>query len=284
MFQGLAGSLSTFVRAPGQPLCVHGIRCYRENRDHWQQYDHPAHHPRLAAPNALAGEPSSSSEPPVDVIELSDGEDEPGASTALRSERERDVCTTLRGVEVPPGWSVVGGSLLVWSHLSPAPSTRIAAFDFDDTLAKTALGGFDPNAWSNLFPHVPAVLPVRRQASLAAAPHSRSRRPRSRSLASMPPLWSAAPMARGSPAGEVSPASASAPCGEAALGTPAGGAAAAARRRPQDRGDHQRVDRPLQEERGDREGHPQEDRPTDGLRQGAQLPARALLACALHAL
>ena len=113
------------------------------------------------APTALAGEPSSRSGPlPVDVIELSDGEDEPGASTALRSERERDVCTTLRGVEVPPGWSVVGGSLLVWSHLSPAPSTRIAAFDFDDTLAKTALGGFDPNAWTNLFPHVPAVLPV----------------------------------------------------------------------------------------------------------------------------
>ena len=160
MFQGLAGSLSTFVRAPGQPLCVHGIRCYRENRDHWQQYDHPAHHPRLAAPSALAGQPSSSSGPPADVIELSDGEDEPPASTALRSERERDVCTTLRGVEVPPGWSVVGGSLLVWSHLSPAPSTRIAAFDFDDTLAKTALGGFDPNAWTNLFPHVPAVLPV----------------------------------------------------------------------------------------------------------------------------
>lgn len=160
MFQGLAGSLSTFVRAPGQPLCVHGIRCYRENRDHWQQYDHPAHHPRLAAPSALAGQPSSSSGPPADVIELSDDEDEPPASTALRSERERDVCTTLRGVEVPPGWSVVGGSLLVWSHLSPAPSTRIAAFDFDDTLAKTALGGFDPNAWTNLFPHVPAVLPV----------------------------------------------------------------------------------------------------------------------------
>lgn len=199
MFQGLAGSLSTFVRAPGQPLCVHGIRCYRENRDHWQQYDHPAHHPRLAAPpTALAGEPpSSSSGPPVDVIELSDDEDEPPASTALRSERERDVCTTLRGVEVPPGWSVVGGSLLVWSHLSPAPSTRIAAFDFDDTLAKTALGGFDPNAWTNLFPHVPAVLPVEtthtRQSSLAAAPHSRSRRPRSRSLAPMPPAGALLP-------------------------------------------------------------------------------------------
>lgn len=132
MFQG---SLSTFVRAT-----------------------HPAHPPRLVAPTALAGGASSSSRPPLDVIELSDSEDELQASTALRSERERDVCTTLRGVEVPPGWSVIGGSLLVWSHLSPAPSAQIAAFDFDDTLAKTALGGFDPNAWTNLFPHVPAVL------------------------------------------------------------------------------------------------------------------------------
>ena len=131
MFQG---SLSTFVRA--------------------------THPPRLVAPAALAGGASSSSRPPLDVIELSDSEDELQASTALRSERERDVCTTLRGVEVPPGWSVIGGSLLVWSHLSPAPSAQIAAFDFDDTLAKTALGGFDPNAWTNLFPHVPAMLPV----------------------------------------------------------------------------------------------------------------------------
>ena len=156
MFQG---SLSTFVRATGQ-------------------YGHPAHPSRLVAPTALAGGASSSSRPPLDVIELSDSEDELQASTALRSERERDVCTTLRGVEVPPGWSVIGGSLLVWSHLSPAPSAQIAAFDFDDTLAKTALGGFDPNAWTNLFPHVPAMLPVETPSSLAAAPHSCSQRPR----------------------------------------------------------------------------------------------------------
>ena len=143
MFQS---SLSTFVRATGQ-------------------YGHPAP-PRLVTPTALAGGASSSSRLPSDVIELSDSEDELQASTALRSERERDVCTTLRGVEVPPGWSVIGGSLLVWSHLSPAPSAQIAAFDFDDTLAKTALGGFDPNAWTNLFPHVPAMLPVETRSPL----------------------------------------------------------------------------------------------------------------------
>jgi len=66
--------------------------------------------------------------------------------------------TRLRGVEVPPGWHVVGGSLLVWSYGAPAPSARIAAFDFDDTLAKTSLSGFDPNAWRNFRPQVPAVL------------------------------------------------------------------------------------------------------------------------------
>ena len=75
-----------------------------------------------------------------------------------REERDETRVTRLRGVEVPPGWSVVGGSLLVWSHGAPAPSARIAAFDFDDTLAKTALGGFDPSAWRNLRPQVPAVL------------------------------------------------------------------------------------------------------------------------------
>ena len=62
MFQG---SLSTFVRATGQ-------------------YGHPAHPPRLVAPTALAGGASSSSRPPLDVIELSDSEDELQASTALR--------------------------------------------------------------------------------------------------------------------------------------------------------------------------------------------------------
>ena len=47
MFQS---SLSTFVRATGQ-------------------YGHPAHPPRLVAPTALAGGASSSSRPPLDVIE-----------------------------------------------------------------------------------------------------------------------------------------------------------------------------------------------------------------------
>ena len=37
----------------------------------------------------------------------------------------------MRGVKVPPEWSVHGGSLLVRAFGSPAPSTKIAAFDFD---------------------------------------------------------------------------------------------------------------------------------------------------------
>jgi bifunctional polynucleotide phosphatase/kinase len=35
---------------------------------------------------------------------------------------------------------------------------RIAAFDFDGCLARTSVGGFDPNAWSLMFPGIPAKL------------------------------------------------------------------------------------------------------------------------------
>ena len=49
--------------------------------------------------------------------------------------------------------NVVGGSLLVWSHFSPAPSARIAAFDFDDTLAKTALGAGGDAHVAHVIPH-----------------------------------------------------------------------------------------------------------------------------------
>ena len=46
----------------------------------------------------------------------------------------------LRGVALPQGWTVVGESLLVWSHLEQKPSAQIAAFDFDGCLAKTSFG------------------------------------------------------------------------------------------------------------------------------------------------
>lgn len=65
--------------------------------------------------------------------------------------------STLRGVPVPSGWSVVG-SLLVKTDSACKAKAKIAAFDFDDCLAKTSVAGFDPNAWKMLFPHVPAVL------------------------------------------------------------------------------------------------------------------------------
>ena len=68
--------------------------------------------------------------------------------------------TTLRGVGASPGWLVYGGSLLVWPFKEKElrSSTKVAAFDFDGCLADTPLGGFDPNAWSMQFPHVPLVL------------------------------------------------------------------------------------------------------------------------------
>jgi len=59
------------------------------------------------------------------------------------------------------------GSLLVWRHMDPSASAKVAAFDFDGCLANTPLGGNDPNAWSMQFPHVPVVL-----AKLAASGHT----------------------------------------------------------------------------------------------------------------
>jgi len=112
----------------------------------------------------------SASKRPSDVIELSSGdEEEPPAPKrqATPALATPALATRLRGVPVPRGWGVHAGSLLVWRHMSPQPASRIAAFDFDGCLARTSLGGNDPNAWSMQFPHVPAVL-----AELAAGGHS----------------------------------------------------------------------------------------------------------------
>mmetsp|Transcript_129722 Transcript_129722/g.258792 ORF Transcript_129722/g.258792 Transcript_129722/m.258792 type:complete len:346 (+) Transcript_129722:50-1087(+) len=65
--------------------------------------------------------------------------------------------STLRGVRVPSGWSSVD-SLLVKTDPACKATSKIAAFDFDDCLAKTSMAGFDPNAWKMLFAHVPTVL------------------------------------------------------------------------------------------------------------------------------
>ena len=48
-------------------------------------------------------------------------------ATAMPSSLER----SLRGVPVPAGWGVHGGSLLVWRHMSPVASPKVGAFDFD---------------------------------------------------------------------------------------------------------------------------------------------------------
>ena len=122
----------------------------------------------------------SASKRPSDVIELSSGDEEeppapkrqatPALATpalATPALATPALATRLRGVPVPAGWGVHAGSLLVWRHMSPQPASRIAAFDFDGCLARTPLGGNDPNAWSMQFPHVPAVL-----AKLAAGGHS----------------------------------------------------------------------------------------------------------------
>jgi bifunctional polynucleotide phosphatase/kinase len=73
----------------------------------------------------------------------------------------------LRGVRVPAGWSVHGGSLLVMAHRSPTPAAKVAAFDFDNCLAATRLGSTDPSEWKMQFPHVPSTLHA-----LAASGHT----------------------------------------------------------------------------------------------------------------
>lgn len=97
----------------------------------------------------------SASKRPSEVIDLSSEEEEP---VAPKRQATAVLPTRLRGVPCPEGWGVHAGSLLVWRHLSPQPASKIAAFDFDGCLARTLLGGNDPNAWSMQFPHVPAVL------------------------------------------------------------------------------------------------------------------------------
>ena len=40
---------SPFAQAPGKPPCKYGLSCYRQNPQHWRDYDHPADHALLVA-------------------------------------------------------------------------------------------------------------------------------------------------------------------------------------------------------------------------------------------
>jgi hypothetical protein len=55
----MSGS-TKYKRAWGQPRCVNGNKCSQQSRDHWQQFDHPASHPRIKDKDAVAPLP----EPP----------------------------------------------------------------------------------------------------------------------------------------------------------------------------------------------------------------------------
>ena len=46
-------------RAPGQPPCAHGLKCYRKSALHWEEFDHPADHPKLMKRTAEEGSPSA---------------------------------------------------------------------------------------------------------------------------------------------------------------------------------------------------------------------------------
>ena len=101
-----------------------------------------------AAKRSADGEPDAA--PPAKVA----APPPPAAAPAPTPPR----ATSLRGVACPPGWGVVGGSLLVLEFQDPKPAAKVAAFDFDGCVARTSLQGSDPNAWSMMFSHVPAVL------------------------------------------------------------------------------------------------------------------------------
>ena len=74
------------------------------------------------------------------------------------SERKMRHAERLRGVPLPPNWTCVANSLLVYTHGNLEHHQAVAAFDFDGTLANTPLGGFDPKAWKPMWSHVPDVL------------------------------------------------------------------------------------------------------------------------------
>ena len=229
----MASSTSKYARAFGQPPCKYGNACYQQSRSHWEAFDHPATHSRfqgLASMSAPAddGESRKRKEPPAsepdDAAPLAAAPSVEMAASALvhtsmplpvpftappsvppaaapATATPSSLGRSLRGVPVPAGWGVHGGSLLVWRHMSPVASPKVGAFDFDGCaprthararahhgphrrtltrsgcdvlltplsrcLARTPLGGNDPNAWSMQFTHVPAVL-----ASLAASGHT----------------------------------------------------------------------------------------------------------------
>ena len=116
------------------------------------------------ASSSDANKRGATSDEPIDLG--STDEDEPRDATSAPSLPVRKQArmslpagaSELRGVKVPPGWAVHGGSLLVRAFGDPQPSATVAAFDFDGCLADTPLGGNDPKAWKMQYAHVPTVL------------------------------------------------------------------------------------------------------------------------------
>jgi len=69
-----------FGRAIGQPMCKHGLACYRNNPSHWREYDHPADHPKLRSSSPIArSQPSAAidlDDEPSTAIDLDDEPDD----------------------------------------------------------------------------------------------------------------------------------------------------------------------------------------------------------------
>ena len=64
---------------------------------------------------------------------------------------------SYRGAAVPAGWVLEHGCLLVRQFGEPpASTTRLVAFDFDDTLCPNDYSRPEPEHWAHLYRHAPA--------------------------------------------------------------------------------------------------------------------------------
>ena len=68
--------LGMFGRAIGRPMCKHGLECYRNNADHWRQFDHPPDHRKLRSSSPKPSAAIDLDDEPSTTIDLDDEPDD----------------------------------------------------------------------------------------------------------------------------------------------------------------------------------------------------------------
>jgi len=71
---GRHGSATVYARAPGQPMCRFGTRCYRKNPSHFVEADHPDDHPFFVQAAASSGAGTTRKRGAGDVEQDKDGD------------------------------------------------------------------------------------------------------------------------------------------------------------------------------------------------------------------